>query len=68
MAPSEARSLVAEKSINKDLQGWSEVDVIEAQQLVRIARGLVQVDAELTHLLWELLVPFVEKFREILHP
>ena len=45
---SEARSLVAEKSINKDLQGWSEVDVIEAQQLVRIARGLGQVDAELT--------------------
>jgi ATP-dependent helicase/nuclease subunit A len=31
---------------------------------VRIARGLGQVDAELTHLLWELLVPFAEKFRE----
>jgi ATP-dependent helicase/nuclease subunit A len=61
---SEARALVAEKSINKDLQGWSEVDVIEAQQLVRIARGLGQVDAELTNLLWEILVPFIEKFRE----
>jgi ATP-dependent helicase/nuclease subunit A len=60
----EARSLVTDKSINKDLQGWSEVDVIEAQQLVRIARGLGQVNAELTDLLWELLVPFVEKFRE----
>ena len=61
---SEARSLVTDKSINKDLQGWSEVDVVEAQQLVRIARGLGQVDAELTNLLWELLVPFVGKFRE----
>ncbi len=60
----EARSLIAEKSINKDLQGWAEVDVIQAQQLVRIARGLGQVDAELTCLLWELLVPFAEKFRE----
>ena len=27
-------------------------------------RGLGQVDAELTNLLWNLLVPFVEKFRE----
>jgi ATP-dependent helicase/nuclease subunit A len=45
-------------------QGWSEADVIEAQQLVRIARGLGRVDAELTNLLWGLLVPFVEKFRE----
>ena len=63
-APSEARSLVAEKSINKDLQGWSEIDVIEAQELVRAAKGLVQVDAGLTQLLWELLIPFIEKFRE----
>src|SRR5262245_53506089 len=61
---SESRSLVAEKSINKDLHGWSEVDAIEAQQLVRIVRGLGQVDAELTDQLWKLLVPFVEKFRE----
>jgi ATP-dependent helicase/nuclease subunit A len=61
---SAARSLVAEKSITKDLQGWSEVDVIEAQELVRAAKGLVQVDTGLTRLLWELLVPFVEKFRE----
>jgi len=61
---SEDRSLVAEKSINRELQGWPEIDVIEAQELVRIAKGLAQVDAQLTHLLWELLVPFVEKFRE----
>ncbi|HSF57931.1 MAG TPA: UvrD-helicase domain-containing protein, partial [Candidatus Binatia bacterium] len=63
---SEARSLVAGKSINKDLQGWSEIDVIEAQELVRAAKGLVQVDTGLTQLLWELLVPFVAKFRESL--
>ena len=61
---SEARSLVTEKSINRELQGWPEIDVIEAQELVRIAKGLTQVDAGLTHLLWELLVPFVEKFRD----
>ena len=60
----EARSLVTEKSINKDLQGWSEIDAVEAQQLVRIAKSLGQVDAKLTDLLWKLLVPFVEKFRE----
>jgi ATP-dependent helicase/nuclease subunit A len=63
-ASSDARSLVAEKSVNKDLQDWSEIDVIEAQELVRAARGLVQVDEELTRLLWEVLIPFVEKFRE----
>ena len=62
--PSEPRSLLAEKSINRDLQGWPANDVLAAEQLVRIARGLVRVDAELTKVLWELLVPFVEKFRE----
>jgi ATP-dependent helicase/nuclease subunit A len=63
-ASSEARSLVTERPINKDLQGWSEIDVIEAQELVRAAKGLVQVDEGLTRLLWEVLIPFVEKFRE----
>jgi ATP-dependent helicase/nuclease subunit A len=63
-APSEVRSLVAEKSISKDLQGWSEVDAVEAQELVRAARGLVQVDPLLTQQLWELLAPFIERFRE----
>jgi ATP-dependent helicase/nuclease subunit A len=62
--PSELGSLLAEKSISRDLQGWPATDIFEAQQLVRIARGLGQVDAGLTKLLWELLVPFVEKFRE----
>lgn len=60
----EAESWVAAKSINKDLQGWSAADILEAQDLLRIARGLGQVDAELTQLVWKLLVPFVEKFRE----
>jgi ATP-dependent helicase/nuclease subunit A len=62
---SEARSLVAEKSINKDLQGWSEADLLEAQELLRVARGLEQVDPALCQLLWGLLVPFAEKFREV---
>ncbi|HXV78755.1 MAG TPA: UvrD-helicase domain-containing protein, partial [Candidatus Binatia bacterium] len=60
----EAQSSVAEKSINKDLRGWSETDILEAQDLLRTTRNLGQVDVELTQLVWKLLVPFVEKFRE----
>jgi ATP-dependent helicase/nuclease subunit A len=60
---SESR-LVEEKSINEDLQDWSDADILDAQEILRIARGLGRVDAELTQLAWNLLVPFVEKFRE----
>lgn len=62
--PAEARSLLAKGSIIRDLRGWPATDVSTARQLVRIARGLIRVDAGLTAALWELLVPFVEKFRE----
>lgn len=61
---SEAQSTVAGKSIHRESRGWSEVDVLEAQEILRIARGLGQVDGELTRLVWKLLVPFVEKFRD----
>ncbi len=62
---SEARALLAEKSISRTLKGWSSEDIGAAQELVRVAKGLCQVDADLTGTLWELLVPFAEKFREI---
>ncbi len=59
----EAKSLIAEKSVNRGLKGWSENDVAELQELVRVARGLIQVDAALTGLLRSVLAPFAEKFR-----
>ena len=62
--PGESRSLLAERSISRDLRGWPATDVSAAQQLVRVARGLIRVDAGLTAALWELLIPFAEKFRE----
>ena len=62
---SEARALLAEKSISRTLKGWSSEEIGAAQELVRVAKGLCQVDAELTGTLWELLVPFAETFREV---
>ncbi|MGE5216146.1 MAG: UvrD-helicase domain-containing protein, partial [Chloroflexota bacterium] len=41
---SEARALLAEKSISRALKGWSSEDIGAAQALVRIAKGLCQVD------------------------
>ena len=60
----EAKALIAEKTINRDRKGWSEKEIGKAQDLVRAAKGLCRVDAELTTLLWNLLVPFAETFRE----
>lgn len=57
------RGLLAEKSINAKLKGWTAEDVAEAQELVRAAQGLAQVDEHLTMLLWQLLVPFAVQFR-----
>ncbi|HUF41323.1 MAG TPA: UvrD-helicase domain-containing protein [Verrucomicrobiae bacterium] len=61
---SEATTLIVEKSVSARLKGWSEEDIGEAQELVRAARGLCRIDAELTGLLWNVLVPFAEHFRE----
>ncbi|HEY7321933.1 MAG TPA: UvrD-helicase domain-containing protein [Candidatus Binatia bacterium] len=58
------RSLLSEKSINRDIQGWPANDLVAAARLVRVARGLVRIDSELTEVLWGLLVPFAETFRE----
>ena len=60
----EAKSLIADKSINRNLKGWSAEDAAQAQELTRAALGLCRVDAELTASLWNLLVPFAESFRE----
>jgi ATP-dependent helicase/nuclease subunit A len=57
-------ALLCEKSISQNLKGWSEGDIAEAQELVRAAKGLTGVDAELTELLWRLLLPYAEDFRE----
>jgi ATP-dependent helicase/nuclease subunit A len=50
-------------SLNKKLKGWPEEDLEEAQELVRVARALCQVDGSLTRDLCELLIPFAESFR-----
>jgi superfamily I DNA/RNA helicase len=60
----EEKSLIAEKSVNRGLKGWSESDVAEVQELVRVARGLFQVDLALTGLLRSVVAPFAETFRE----
>ena len=58
----EIKSLL-DKAIS-DLKGWSDDEIAEAQALTRVARGLLKVDAERVSLLWTLLSPFAEKFRE----
>ncbi|HXV49536.1 MAG TPA: UvrD-helicase domain-containing protein [Candidatus Binatia bacterium] len=57
-------ALLAAKSINRDLRGWSATDVHEAQALVRAAKGMAGVDNELADRLWRLLIPYAEMFRE----
>lgn len=60
----ECYSLLAEKSVSRSLKGWSAEDIAAAQELVRAAKGLVKVDCEFTALLWQLLAPYAEAFRE----
>jgi len=60
----EQSTLLSEKSISRNLKGWPPDDIAEAQELVRAAKGLVNVDGELAAMLWRLLVPFAEDFRE----
>ena len=56
--------LLSEKTFNRGRRGWTPGDIAEAQELVRAARGLVNVDGELAALLWRLLVPYAADFRE----
>ena len=60
----EESALLTDKAISRDLKGWQPEDIAEAQELVRAAKGLVHVDGKLTGLLWRLLVPYAEDFRE----
>ena len=60
----EEPALLSEKAISGDLKGWEPDEVVQARELVRAAKGLVNVDGELTALLWRLLVPYAEVFRE----
>ena len=57
------RRLLSRTAINPNVKGWTQDDVTEARALVRIAKGLGQVDGDLTALLWRLLAPFAEGFR-----
>ena len=60
------KQFVAEHSIDRSARGWSEdqVQLDEAQNLVRVARGLCRIDPVLTALMWRLLAPYAKRFRE----
>src|SRR5262245_10567942 len=59
-----ASALLTDKTINRNIEGWSANDINEAQELVRVGRGLIRVDGELIALLWRLLAPYAVEFRE----
>ncbi len=42
----ESYTLLAEKSVSRNLKGWSAEDIAEAQELVRAAKGSAGVDGE----------------------
>src|SRR5713226_3816355 len=56
--------LLSGRSINKNLKGWDDGDVEQAQELLRAAKALCEVDEALSRCLGDLLTPFVENFRE----
>ncbi|MSP37914.1 MAG: hypothetical protein EXR70_05435 [Deltaproteobacteria bacterium] len=60
----ECYALLAEKFVSRSLKGWSAEDIAAAQELVRAAKGLAGVDGEFTALIWRLLAPYAESFRE----
>lgn len=55
---------LSDRSITRTLKGWEPEDIAEAGELVRAAKGLVSVDGELLGLVWRLLIPYAEDFRE----
>jgi len=56
--------LLSGRSLTRNLKGWAEEEIDEARELVRIAKGLCHVDADLCGLVWKLLIPFADTFRE----
>ena len=61
---SEEQRYLSTRSMDRTTKGWCESDVEKAQEIVRAAKGLCQVNTELTELLRGLLVPYVQNFRE----
>jgi ATP-dependent helicase/nuclease subunit A len=61
----EQREFLLNHSINRATQGWSDEDAEAAQHIVRVAKALCRIDAEMTELVWRLLVPYVETFRRV---
>ena len=61
----EEREFLATKSANA-VQGWSDADVEQAKDLVRVARRLLQVNNVLLCHVCDLLIPFVRRCRESL--
>ena len=55
---------LSDQSISRNVNGWDEVDIGNAQEMVRAAKGLLSVDGETTERLWRLLAPFAEDCRE----
>ena len=64
-ALAEQKAYLLERSIDRDTKGWTEANLKEAQRLVSAAKGLCRVDAALSRLIWQLLVPYAARFREI---
>lgn len=58
--------LLSGRTISRSLKGWDDDDADEAQEIVRVAKALCQVDDSLSRCLCELLIPFVESFRQAL--
>ncbi|MEX0803225.1 MAG: UvrD-helicase domain-containing protein [Candidatus Binatia bacterium] len=59
------KAYVLEHAISKTIKGWCEIDVEQAQAILRAAKGLCRIDAGLTELVWQLLLPYVKRFREV---
>ncbi len=55
---------ISDHTIDKNIKGWSESDAGEAQDLVRVAKGLCRIDPVLTEVVWQLLARYAERFRQ----
>jgi ATP-dependent helicase/nuclease subunit A len=56
--------LLSGRGIHRNLKGWADGEVEEAQEILRVAKRLCQVDDSLSRSLCDLLVPFAEQFRQ----
>ncbi len=51
-------------SFNRNLKGWNEEDADTAQQIIRTAKALLQVNDDFARAVVALLLPFAERFRK----